>query len=191
MTHIHSGDRTGEQLIEMGTAAFAGLQTGRSNGRFTYKDVPSIWTWEAKVTWAVDELIPEGAITLITGDSGHGKTIFTTAMAGSIATGSPFLGRATRQRQVLYLDRENPAGVVKQHLFDLNVREMPDLTVWGNWCAYEADGPASASLLKFAQENPVMIFDRQSRFIPAMNSQPRRPGSSCSIAATSRLRERP
>jgi archaellum biogenesis ATPase FlaH len=133
---------------------------------FTFKDVPSIWTWEADVTWAVDELIPEGAITLITGDSGHGKTIFATAMAGAIATGSLFLGRATRQRRVLYLDRENPAGVVKQHLFDLNIQATPDLIEWGNWCVREADGPASADLLKFAQENPVMIFDPSIAFHP-------------------------
>ena len=31
MTHIHSGDRTADELIEMGTAAFAGLQAGRSS----------------------------------------------------------------------------------------------------------------------------------------------------------------
>jgi replicative DNA helicase len=159
-THVHSGDLTAEELIDMAEAAFAGMQTRHGNGRFTYVDVPSIWRWEANVSWVVAELVPEGAITLITGDSGHGKTIFATAMAGAIATGSPFLGRATIKRKVLYLDRENPAGVVKQHLHDLHIDETPDLTVWGSWCAAEPDGPDSKSLQKFAAvEKPVMIFD--------------------------------
>jgi hypothetical protein len=122
--------------------------------------VPSIWTWEANVNWVVEGLIPEGAITLITGDSGHGKTIFATAMAGAIVTGQPFMGLPALKRKVIYLDRENPAAVCKQHLFDLNIGPTPDLIVWGNWCAREADGPESKSLLKFAQaEKPVMIFD--------------------------------
>ena len=83
---------------------------------FTYRDVPSVWDFEARVTWLIEDLIPEGAITLITGDLGHGKTIFATAMAGAIVTGGTFLNRQAQKRKVLYPDRENPLSLVKQHL---------------------------------------------------------------------------
>jgi hypothetical protein len=160
VTHLHSGDRTADELIGMAVDAFGGMQAGHGNGRFTYENVPSIWTWEANVNWVVEDLIPEAAITLITGDSGHGKTIFATALAGAIATGRPFIGLSTLKRRVIYCDRENPAAIVKQHLSDLKIEPTPDLIVWGNWCAQEADGPESRSLLKFAkEEKPVMIFD--------------------------------
>jgi hypothetical protein len=166
-SHLRTGDCSVGELIEMGVNAFTGMQTGGRNGRFTYVDVPSIWTWEADVSWIVDELIPEGAITLITGDSGCGKTLFATAMAGAVAKGLPFLGRSSCKRRILYCDRENPAGVVKKHLHDLHIAQTPDLTFWGNWCAHEADGPESSSLLQLARnERPVLIFDLVIAFNP-------------------------
>jgi len=127
---------------------------------FTYADVPSVWDFESNVNYIVGDLIPEGAITMLTGDSGHGKTIFATALAGAIAAGGQFLGREVVQRKVLYLDRENPLSLVKQHLFDLHIERTPDLIIWGCWCEHPADGPAAASLHEFARaEKPVMIFD--------------------------------
>jgi hypothetical protein len=115
----------------------------------------------------VDGLIPEGAITLLTGDSGHGKTIFATAMAGGVARGHPFLGRSSRKRKVVYCDRENGAGIVKKHLHDLHIDRTQDLIFWGNWCAHEADGPQSGSLLQLARlERPMLIFDPVIAFNP-------------------------
>jgi KaiC/GvpD/RAD55 family RecA-like ATPase len=127
---------------------------------FTYADVPPVWDFVSNVNYIVADLIPEGAITMLTGDSGHGKTIFATALAGAIATGGQFLGQQAVQRKVLYLDRENPLCLVKQHLFDLHIERTPDLIIWGCWCEHPADGPAAASLHEFARaEKPVLIFD--------------------------------
>jgi hypothetical protein len=166
MTHIHTGTRSASELIAMGADAFTGMAV-EGHASFSYRDVPSIWTWEAEVSWMVETLLPEAAITLLTGDSGHGKTIFATALAGAVATGGEFLGRPARQRKVLYCDRENPAAVVKQHLHDLGIPETKDLVVWGNWCEREADGPASRSLLEFAtSEKPLLLFDPAIAFHP-------------------------
>jgi archaellum biogenesis ATPase FlaH len=127
---------------------------------FTYKDVPSIWRCEAKISYLIPDLLPEGCIALLTGDSGHGKSMFATAMAGAIVNGGEFLGRKAVRRKMLYLDRENPLSVAKKHLFDLHINETPDLKYWGEWCEQEADGPASVSLYEFASaEKPVLIFD--------------------------------
>ncbi|MGA7238577.1 MAG: DnaB-like helicase N-terminal domain-containing protein [Bryobacteraceae bacterium] len=127
---------------------------------FSYQDVPSVWDYESEVSYIIPDLVPEGGITLITGDSGSGKTILVTAMAGAIVSGGCFLNRAAKQRKVLYLDRENPLALAKQHLFDLHIRRTPDLIMWGGWCDQPPDGPASVSLLEFARaEKPVLIFD--------------------------------
>ncbi len=127
---------------------------------FTYASVPSIWDFESKVSYIVPDLVPEGCIILITGDSGHGKSIFATALAGAIVTGGEFLGRQAERRKVIYLDRENSLAIAKQHLFDLRIERTADLIYWGHWCESQADGPASLSLLEFARaEKPVLIFD--------------------------------
>ncbi len=127
---------------------------------FTYADVPCVWDYESEVRYVIPDLLPEGGITLITGDSGHGKTIFVTAMAGAIVTGGEFLGRQAEQRKVIYLDRENGLALVKKHLFDLRIARNSDLIYWGGWCEFPPDGPASVSLLEFARaEKPVLIFD--------------------------------
>jgi KaiC/GvpD/RAD55 family RecA-like ATPase len=127
---------------------------------FTYANVPSVWDYESEVRYIIPDLLPEGGITLITGDSGHGKTIFVTAMAGAIVTGGEFLGRQAEQRKVIYLDRENGLALVKKHLFDLHIERTPDLIYWGGWCEFPPDGPASVSLLELARaERPVLIFD--------------------------------
>jgi AAA domain len=126
---------------------------------FTWRDVPCVFDLEAHVDWLVEGLVPERAITLFTGDSGHGKTILATALAGHIITGQPFLGHAVSRRKVLYMDRENPLGVVKQHLFDLHIERTEDLIVWGGWCDQPPDSPAAPSLMEFAREGGVIIFD--------------------------------
>jgi archaellum biogenesis ATPase FlaH len=141
----------------------------RSKGKliYTYANVPSIWDFESTVRYILPDLVPEGGITLITGDSGHGKTIFVTAMARAIVTGGEFLGRLAQRRKVIYLDRENPLGLVKQHLLDLHIEKTSNLIYWGNWCEYPADGPASVSLLELARaERPVLTFDSLIAFHP-------------------------
>ena len=40
---------------------------------------------------------------------------------------------AVQQRQVLYLDCENPLCIAKQRLFDLGIPETNYLQVWSGW----------------------------------------------------------
>jgi hypothetical protein len=128
---------------------------------FTLRDVPNIFTFEAPpIRYIIPDLILEAGVNMITGDSGHGKSILAMAIAGAIISGGKFLGRECAQRKVVYLDRENPVAVVKQRLYDLHIAENPNLIYWGGWCKQEPDGPASQVLLEFAaEEKPVFIFD--------------------------------
>jgi KaiC/GvpD/RAD55 family RecA-like ATPase len=165
-------DEPTESLVTSGAEFFQRLQSEEPRGKakpiiYTYADVPLIWEYESMVSYLVSDFLPEGAITLLTGDSGHGKTLFATALAGAIVTGGEFLGRQATRRRVLYLDRENPLALVKQHLFDLHIERTPDLIYWGGWCEHPADGPAAASLHDFARaEQPVLIFDSLIAFHP-------------------------
>jgi len=56
--------------------------------------------------WIVEDLIPEGTITLLYGDAGTGKSAFATALALHVCTGSPFLGKQTIGGPVAYVDTE-------------------------------------------------------------------------------------
>lgn len=59
-----------------------------------------------KVTFLVDGFIPQGYISTIYGDGDQGKSYFALLLAVAVATGSPFLGRQTRQGKVLFVDGE-------------------------------------------------------------------------------------
>ncbi len=167
---LADGEQTGDLIAENADLL---RSLGSANGKggassvFTWANVPSVFDFEAEITWIVDGLIPEGAITLFTGDAGVGKSIFATSMAGAIVRCEPFLGRATTQRMVLYCDRENGLAVVKQHLFDLKIGRTDDLVYWGTWCGRPPDGPGAASLLELARDRkPVIIFDSLVAFHP-------------------------
>lgn len=163
MAHF-DGDEELLPLTDETRARLAGRPANRNHAKkkpiYTLHNVPSVWDLELKVTWLIDGFLPEGGITLLSGDSGGGKTIFATAVAGAVVTGTPFLGLSTQKRKVVYMDRENPLSIVKQHLWDLHIERTPDLIYWGTWCDYPPDGPNSVTLLEFVkQEKPLIIFD--------------------------------
>lgn len=65
--------------------------------------------------WLVDSLIRMDGISLIVGESGTGKTIFTLSLAKAVSSGSLFLNKfETTPFRVLMLDKENtPADIQK------------------------------------------------------------------------------
>jgi RecA-family ATPase len=134
---------------------------------FRIEDIPSVWKCEASIDWIIDDLIPESAVTLLCGDSGIGKSTLALALAGAVAHGTPFLGRATVQRTVLYVDRENPLSVVRERLERLGIAETAALTVWGLWNNPMPDGPTAVSILQFVSTwRPLIVFDSLVGFHP-------------------------
>jgi hypothetical protein len=151
----------GALLAETGKS----IQAGPS--AFRIEDIPSVWSCEASTRWLVHNLIPESTVTLVCGDSEIGKSTLTLALAGAVAHGRPFLGRATIQRPVLYMDRENPLAVVRDRLERLRISETPALIVWGLWNKPTPDGPTAASILRFVSAiRPLIIFDSLVGFHP-------------------------
>jgi hypothetical protein len=110
-------------------------------------------------------MIARGSVTLISAESGTGKTWLGYFLAGHVAHGREVLGRTVRRSRVLYLDGENPLYMVKQRLFDLGIAETPDLTVWGGWNKWPPPGPESPVVVKFVRDHqPLIVYDSLIEF---------------------------
>lgn len=143
------------------------LESGWTPQEFNLDNLPSVWAFDTKVDWLIEDLLPRGMVSLITGDSGVGKSTFALAMAGAIAHGVSFLSRKSRQGASLYVDGENPVGVVRERLERLQIADTPALTVWGGWNDRPPTGPNEDSLLKWAKAHKgLMIFDSLVEFHP-------------------------
>jgi len=122
--------------------------------------LPSVWTLETSLEWAVEGLFPRGSVILISAESGAGKTWLAQSVAAAVARGQSFLGRKTVRMRVLYLDRENPPYVVKARFHELGIPETPELQIWGGWVAQSPPGPGEFIIQEFAKNHKgLLIFD--------------------------------
>jgi archaellum biogenesis ATPase FlaH len=122
--------------------------------------LPSVWRSEVQMNFIIEGLLLEGALTMLSGQAGDGKSTLSLAIAGAVAQGKPFLGRVVKQRPVLYLDRENPVYVVKDRLLRLRIPEIPALKIWGMWWeGNEPPGPEDPEIVEFARQRPLIVID--------------------------------
>jgi hypothetical protein len=131
---------------------------------FGVADVRSVLEYSggAEIHYVVDKFIAEGTLTVLSGESGCGKTTVVAAIAEAVARGVAFCGMATSRRPVVYLDRENPLPVVAERNCRLGVVDGHGFTIWGGWCEAEPPGPMWPDLLAWAEAcnpKPLMIFD--------------------------------
>lgn len=79
----------------------------------------------------IDNFVIEGSTQVGYGSFGTRKTTVHLLAAWAVSQGISFLGRETRRRMVLYLDYENPAGVLKSYCNDLGLNPSnPYFTIW-------------------------------------------------------------
>lgn len=64
-----------------------------------------------RLEFIVDTLIPEDGVTIWFGAGSSTKTLLAYRVAVAVARGEPFLGRATKKRNVLVIDYETGAGI--------------------------------------------------------------------------------
>ena len=130
-------------------------------------ELPPVWDIEMNLEWLVQDFLAAGSVNLLSAESDTGKTWLAYFIAGAVAQGHPILGREVRQRKVLYLDGENPLYVVKQRLFDLGIKETPELKIWGGWNDSPPPGPNSPIVQQFAREHqPLIVYDSLIEFHP-------------------------
>lgn len=81
------------------------------------------------INWCIDSLIPEGAICILAGDTGVGKSWVLFHLAQAVAAGLPFLGHfEVKQGSVLYLDAESSENLLRRRFGKL-------------WCGLTAELP--------------------------------------------------
>jgi AAA domain len=114
----------------------------------------------------IDNFVWEGCTQVGYGKFGTRKTTIHLLAAWAVSQGIPFLGKKARQRMVLYLDYENPPGVLKQYCKDLGINpDDPRFTVWDRTKEYPPK-PGDPRLDRFIRrckkatgDSPWMIFD--------------------------------
>jgi hypothetical protein len=135
---------------------------------FHLDSLPGVWDMNVEIEWLIQEILVLGAFTLITGESGIGKSTFALALAGAVAQGQRFLGFTALQERVLYVDGENPAATVKERLQRLSIPKLDNLDIWGGWCLeHTPDGPFCAPVLEWARKHKgLVIYDSFIQFHP-------------------------
>ena len=136
--------------------------------------IPDVWSCDAPaIEWVVDDLLPLGCLTLLTGAPDAGKTWYGFALSRALLQSNTFLGRRVSRRKVIYCDQENPLSIVKQRLEELAFERSPDFHYWGFHCAIAppqlTDAGTYAQLAKSIGPRPVFIFDSLVRFHSAGN----------------------
>jgi AAA domain len=129
-------------------------------------DIPSLRELrDTEVTWLVDGLIPRGSVVMVTAPPAGYKTWLALAIAGAVSTGTDFLDRKTIQTTVVYLDRENPAAVIRQRLEMLKLDDSSYLKIWGRWVPDSPPLLGDYRLLEFARKyKPLIVVDSLVRF---------------------------
>lgn len=110
------------------------LNRGKRKSRLT--DVPSIERQSAglKVEWIHPGILMEGMSTILVAREGVGKSLFAVNLANSVANGATFLGfTPKRKRPVMYLDLENPQGVVQRRIQEFGLVTGGNFTYVGSF----------------------------------------------------------
>jgi AAA domain len=107
--------------------------------RHIWKGIPRLDLSKIKDSrFLIPLFLVEANIQLIFGTFGTRKTTVLLLAAWAVARGADFFGKKTRQRWVLYLDYENPSGVLKSYCKDLGIDPSdPAFTIWDR-----SEGPA-------------------------------------------------
>lgn len=132
------------------------------------RDLPSVFeVASAETPYLIPLYLPESSILILSGESGHGKSTVASLMAGAVADGGWFAGQAAQPRDVLILDRDNPAHVVSERLTRIGVTS-PRIRVWGQWYGDGAPDPSSAPILEYVrgtEPRPLIIIDSLLDFL--------------------------
>jgi len=117
----------------------------------------------------VEGWIECGTITQIVSPVKHGKTSFATAMGDAVVHGRPFLELPTTQRDVIYLDRENP-HFINQERFTRHHIERCDAFRYldMNNCEGGVPDPWSDAIVNYIQRTtpkPLLIIDAYRAFL--------------------------
>jgi len=109
---VKTPDNTKEKLIELveDTPQWIPKECNETAGLDITKALKigaELQTLDITINWAVNGLVPQQAITLLSARGGMGKTILSISMSDAVSKGIPFLGLETSKMPVVYIDFEN------------------------------------------------------------------------------------
>ncbi len=82
------------------------------------------------VTWTVNQIIPAGMLTVLSGKDKVGKTLLAWEIARAVRRGEAFLGQfPVKQGPVIFLALDDPAVVTVDRLEQLGLKDCPQLHV--------------------------------------------------------------
>ena len=151
--HLTNRATTGDASTEIAAAAQELFSEIASQDQRLSRviDIPSVRECgAAEIEYIRKPELPRGTVVALTGDSGSGKSTLVTAWARDAAV------------PVLFLDRENPGGVIIDRLDRLGFTESPHLRIWGGWLLQEAplpDSPAVIEWVKSCEPRPLVVVD--------------------------------
>lgn len=118
---------------------------------------PPNWIWPG--------LLVDQAFHIISAEPGSMKSYFMLQVACGLAQGQLF-GVQCLPRNVVYVDKENPASMVLDRAQHMGLKDESRLTYWGMWCDMQpADVQFTSTYLAMAKElKPLFVFDSLVRF---------------------------
>lgn len=108
--------------------------------------------------YLLERLIPEGAITLLFGRGGIGKTSLTLQMIHAIAEGKDFAGLHTKRTPASYIDLENPLSVLKDRI--KHIGQSDNILIWHGSCEPSPARLDRADYLRYFElPKGLIVFD--------------------------------
>lgn len=132
------------------------------------------WTGGAEVTpastWCIDGFIEAGASVSLVGQAKVGKSLFALEAAAAKASGAEFLGVELEPSPVLYLDRENRPGTIRERLaamaFDVRDLELLKYASFPTMPTLDTPAGAAAALrLVQSTDARLVVLDTLQRFL--------------------------
>lgn len=114
------------------------------------------------VCWLVDGMIPAGAISLLTGRGGVGKSFVALDLIRASLAGGSWLGRqVSRVPMAVLLDRENPLSVAQSRLERFTMERAEGLRWVGTWLDWHIE-ISGEELIEAARAGALIVVDSLS-----------------------------
>jgi energy-coupling factor transporter ATP-binding protein EcfA2 len=120
------------------------------------------------VPWIAEPLLARGAVTMLVGREGHGKSLLALALAAAIGHGSSVAGIACTPGRVLLIDAENGEAEIHRRVLGLGVKPDALITVEAQRFDLREDMRDVRTLLRHVQPD-VLVLDSLRSLAPGLD----------------------